>query len=154
MRGLRDRFLQNPGRDSSPRGAGHVVAATCRGDAMVIRRQIVDTGDDVMSGRGRAVSKEDRRAEELHGRAIVIDAACPLVNPRQIAAYVPALQRGGVTCAFSTVASIEPARYAVGALSAWYARAREFAGAISLAHVCRKVGFLAPEGEGAPRAKP
>jgi membrane dipeptidase len=86
-----------------------------------------------MSGRQRSVSEQDRRTEELHRRAIVIDAACPLVNPRDIAAYVPALQRGGVTCAFGTVASIEPARYALGALSAWYARAREFEAAISLA---------------------
>ena len=113
---------------------------------MVIRRQIVDTGDDVMSGRGRAASEQDRRAEELHGRAIVIDAACPLVNPRQIAACVPALQRGGVTCAFSTVASIEPARYAVGALSAWYARAREFAGAISLASSAGEIEAAKREG--------
>lgn len=78
----------------------------------------------------------DRReghAIELHRRAIVIDAACPLITPKRIMEHIPALRRGGLSCAFSTVASIEQARHALEALAAWYARARQLDEVVSLA---------------------
>src|SRR5205823_9419366 len=47
-------------------------------------------------------SAEDTgRAERVHGGAYVIDAACPLVNPKDIDQQLPELRRGGVTCARS-----------------------------------------------------
>jgi len=78
-------------------------------------------------------SREDRRAIDLHTRAIVIDAACPLVNAKAISRHLPSLREGGVTCAFSTVASIETARHALDSLAAWYARAYELSDALTLA---------------------
>jgi membrane dipeptidase len=76
---------------------------------------------------------QDDRARELHRRAVVIDAACPLVNPKEINRYLPALRCGGVTCAFATVAAIEGARETLYALAAWYARFRELGENILLA---------------------
>ena len=76
---------------------------------------------------------QERHARALHQQAIVIDAACPLVTPKGLPKVLPALQQGGVTCVFATVASIEPARYALGALAAWYPRVRELRDAVALA---------------------
>jgi membrane dipeptidase len=83
--------------------------------------------------RGSELSRQDQRAKDLHARAIVIDAACPLVTAKAIPRHLPSLQAGGVTCAFSTVASIEPARQALESLAAWYARAHELSDAVVLA---------------------
>jgi membrane dipeptidase len=69
----------------------------------------------------------------LHARALVIDAACPLVSAKAIPRYLPALRQGGVTCAFSTVAAIESARQALDSLAAWYARANELSEVLTLA---------------------
>ncbi len=77
--------------------------------------------------------EDDQRAKNLHARAIVIDAACPLVTAKGITKHLSALKRGGVTCAFSTVASIEQARHAVESLGAWYSQARELKDTIILA---------------------
>jgi membrane dipeptidase len=78
-------------------------------------------------------AQQSDRAERLHRAAVVIDAACPLVNPKEIRKRLPELQRGGVTCAVSTVASIEGAREALSAVAAWYPRVREHAEALCLA---------------------
>jgi membrane dipeptidase len=78
-------------------------------------------------------TQESDRAERLHREAIVIDAACPLVTPREIRRRLPELQRGGVTCALSTVASIEGARTALAAIAAWYPALREYGDALCLA---------------------
>jgi membrane dipeptidase len=78
-------------------------------------------------------SQHAHRAAELHARAIVIDAACPLVTAKGIPQHLPALREGGISCAFSTVASIEQARYALESLGAWYSRARELHDALTLA---------------------
>ena len=67
-----------------------------------------------------------RHAHALHRDAIVIDGACPLISPREIKRYLPALRAGGVTCAVGTVASIEGARAALGQVAAWYPRVRAF----------------------------
>ena len=67
-----------------------------------------------------------RHADALHRDAIVIDGACPLISPREIKRYLPALRAGGVTCAVGTVASIEGARAALGQVAAWYPRVRAF----------------------------
>ena len=65
-------------------------------------------------------------ADALHHEAVVIDGACPMVNPREIKRHLPALRAGGVTCTVGTVASIESARGALGQVAAWYPRARAF----------------------------
>ena len=52
-------------------------------------------------------AEDAARAERVHREAYVIDAACPLVNPKEIGKQLDALRRGGVTCAVGTVASIE-----------------------------------------------
>jgi membrane dipeptidase len=67
-----------------------------------------------------------RHAAALHQDAVVIDGACPLISPREIKRYLPALRAGGVTCAVGTVASIEGARAALGQVAAWYPRVRAF----------------------------
>ena len=65
-------------------------------------------------------------ADALHHEAVVIDGACPMVNPREIKRHLPVLRAGGVTCTVGTVASIESARGALGQVAAWYPRARAF----------------------------
>lgn len=80
-----------------------------------------------------AAAHESDRAERLHREACVIDAACPLVNPREIRRRLPELRRGGVTCALSTVASIEGAREALSALAQWYPKFRAQSGDLCLA---------------------
>lgn len=79
------------------------------------------------------IMQQNQHANELHARAIVIDAACPLINPKAIIRHLPALREGGVSCAFSTVASIEPARQALDSLAAWFARAHELSDVLTLA---------------------
>ncbi len=73
------------------------------------------------------------QAERLHRENVVIDAACPLVNPREIGRRLPELRRGGVTCAVSTVASIEGAHEALYAVASWYPKLRERAGDLRFA---------------------
>ena len=34
-------------------------------------------------------------ADALHHEAVVIDGACPMVNPREIKRHLPALRAGG-----------------------------------------------------------
>jgi membrane dipeptidase len=82
---------------------------------------------------GNELSQQDQRAKDLHARAIVVDAACPLVTAKAIPKHLCALREGGVTCAFSTVASIEQARHALDSLAAWYARAHELSDVLMLA---------------------
>ena len=65
-------------------------------------------------------------ADALHHEAVVIDGACPMVNPREIKRHLPALRAGGVTYTVGTVASIESARGALGQVAAWYPRVRAF----------------------------
>ena len=79
------------------------------------------------------VQTEHTRFGDLHRRAVVIDAACPLINPRETKKYLPDVHRGGLTCTFATVASIEGAREALSILSAWYAKLREMRQEITLA---------------------
>jgi membrane dipeptidase len=69
---------------------------------------------------------QQAHADRLHRGTVVIDGACPLINPREIKRYLPALRAGGVTCAVGTVASIENARAALGQVAAWYPRVRAF----------------------------
>ena len=79
-------------------------------------------------------SAEDTgRAERVHGGAYVIDAACPLVNPKDIDQQLPELRRGGVTCAVGTVASIEGSRETLHAIAAWFPTLRERCGDLCLA---------------------
>jgi putative CocE/NonD family hydrolase len=48
-----------------------------------------------------------------------LDAAAPLVQPRQFAKLLPELRRGGVQVVLSTVAAIEDSRYAMGVIGRW-----------------------------------
>jgi membrane dipeptidase len=96
--------------------------------------------------RGNELSEDDRRAEGLHARAIVIDAACPLVTAKSIVKHLAALKKGGVNCAFGTVASIEQARYALDSLGAWYSRARELSEALTLAMTAGDIELAKREG--------
>src|SRR5262249_61846908 len=74
-----------------------------------------------------------RDVDLLHRDAVVIDGACPLITPREIKRYLPALRAGGVTCAVGTVASIEGARAALGQVAAWDPRVRAFPDDLGLA---------------------
>lgn len=53
-----------------------------------------------------------------------LDAAGPLIQPRDLKKYLPELQAGDVTTVLATVASIEDSRYALGALANWLALER------------------------------
>src|SRR2546427_13027279 len=86
-----------------------------------------------MTRRGEAAPEHHVHAEELHRQAIVIDAACPLVNPKEIVNFLPALQGGGVTFAFRTVVSIEQALQVLASESAWSSLAHELENILSLA---------------------
>ncbi len=48
-----------------------------------------------------------------------LDAAAPLVQPRDLPALLPQLRAGGVTAVLSTVASIEDSRYAMRTIGEW-----------------------------------
>jgi membrane dipeptidase len=96
--------------------------------------------------RRNELSEHDRRAKELHARAIVIDAACPLVTAKGIPAHLPALTKGGISCAFGTVASIEPARHALDSLGAWYSRVRELHSALTIAAVAGDIELAKRQG--------
>jgi membrane dipeptidase len=91
-------------------------------------------------------AQESDRAERLHREAVVIDAACPLVNPREIRRRLPELRRGGVSCALATVASIEGARVALSAIAAWYPKFREHAGDLRLATSVGDIGAAKASG--------
>jgi membrane dipeptidase len=54
-----------------------------------------------------------------------LDAACPLIQPRDLPKYVADLRTGEVTTVLGTVASIEDCRYAVGALAHWLSLERQ-----------------------------
>jgi membrane dipeptidase len=53
-----------------------------------------------------------------------LDAAGPLIQPRDLAKYLPDLRAGEVTTVLATVASIEDSRYAIGALAHWLSMER------------------------------
>lgn len=65
-------------------------------------------------------AEPDPAATALHGDALCLDAAVPLVNARLLSTYLPELRQGGVDAILTTVASLEDCRYAVGALAAWH----------------------------------
>jgi hypothetical protein len=48
-----------------------------------------------------------------------LDAAGPLIQPRDLERYLPDLRAGEVTTVLATVASIEDSRYALGVLAHW-----------------------------------
>ncbi len=54
-----------------------------------------------------------------------LDAACPLIQPRDLQKYLPDLRAGEVTTVLATVASIEDSRFALGALAHWLSMERE-----------------------------
>jgi membrane dipeptidase len=54
-----------------------------------------------------------------------LDAACPLIQPRDLAKYLPDLRAGEVTTVLATVASIEDSRYTVAALAHWLSLERQ-----------------------------
>ncbi len=54
-----------------------------------------------------------------------LDAACPLIQPRDLAKYLPDLRAGEVTTVLATVASIEDSRYALGVLAQWLRMERQ-----------------------------
>jgi len=96
--------------------------------------------------RRNELSEDDRRAEDMHAQAIVIDAACPLVTAKGIVKHLSALKEGGISCAFGTVASIEQARYALGSLGEWYSRARELSSVLTLAMTAADIEAAKREG--------
>jgi membrane dipeptidase len=54
-----------------------------------------------------------------------LDAACPLIQPRDLKKHLPDLRSGEVTTVLATVASIEDSRYALSALAHWLSMERE-----------------------------
>lgn len=54
-----------------------------------------------------------------------LDAAGPLIQPRDLAKYLPGLRTGEVSAVLATVASIEDSRHAVGVLAHWLSMERE-----------------------------
>ncbi|HUZ53860.1 MAG TPA: dipeptidase [Streptosporangiaceae bacterium] len=56
-----------------------------------------------------------------------LDAAGPLIQPRDLARYLPDLRAGEVSAVLATVASIEDSRHAFGVLAEWLAMERQAA---------------------------
>lgn len=54
-----------------------------------------------------------------------LDAACPLIQPRELAKHLPDLRAGEVTTVLATVASIEDSRYALGVIAQWLTMERQ-----------------------------
>jgi membrane dipeptidase len=88
---------------------------------------------------------------------ICLDAAAPLIQPRRLEQRLVELRAGGVDAVLATVASIEDARYTLGVLAAWHARASrgEFrlatsAAAIRDAKAAGQVGIVLHLQGGAP----
>ncbi len=48
-----------------------------------------------------------------------LDAAGPLIQPRDLAGFMPALRAGHVTTVLATVAAVEDARFTMGVLAEW-----------------------------------
>jgi membrane dipeptidase len=68
-----------------------------------------------------ASGREAGNGGDLHASAIVIDHACPLLQPGDDA-YIAKTRAGGTTVAMATVASNVDFRGAINAISAWLAR--------------------------------
>jgi len=66
---------------------------------------------------------DDARVKELHERAIIIDATCPLMRyPDHWNEWV----RGGTTMALPTIASTEDSQSALGKIGLWYGWLRKY----------------------------
>jgi membrane dipeptidase len=65
-------------------------------------------------------TEQEAEIAGLHERALYLDTAAPLIDPRSLPRYLPELKRGGVDAILTTVASIEDCRYAVGVLAKWH----------------------------------
>jgi membrane dipeptidase len=64
-------------------------------------------------------------AEHLTVPGGYLDAACPLIQPRDLPKYLPDLRTGEVSTVLATVASIEDSRYTLGALAHWLCLERQ-----------------------------
>ena len=56
-----------------------------------------------------------------------LDAACPLIQPRDLRKHLPDLRAGEVTTVLATVASIQDSKFALGLLAQWLSMERESA---------------------------
>jgi membrane dipeptidase len=54
-----------------------------------------------------------------------LDAACPLIQPRELEKHLPDLRAGEVTTVLATVASIEDSRHTLGVLAQWLSMERQ-----------------------------
>jgi membrane dipeptidase len=79
--------------------------------------------------------------------AVGIDAAAPLLTPRSLGTLVPAYRASGITCVFTTVASIEDAPFALGAIGEWLAVARRPAPAARVVSAAAAIRAAAAAGE-------
>jgi len=76
-----------------------------------------------------------------------LDAAGPLIQPRDLATYLPELRAGEVATVLATVASIEDSRYAFGVLAHWLAMEREGSLSFLIARTVRDIDAAAASGE-------
>jgi membrane dipeptidase len=63
-----------------------------------------------------------KQISQIHSSSIIINHACPFVNPAMTDKYIAKLQKGGITVAMSTVASNDTFRSALGQIMAFYER--------------------------------
>lgn len=64
-------------------------------------------------------------AEHLTVSGGYLDAACPLIQPRDLRKHLPDLRTGEVTTVLATVASIQDSQFALGVLAHWLSMERE-----------------------------
>lgn len=64
-------------------------------------------------------------AEHLTVSGGYLDAACPLIQPRDLHKHLPDLRAGEVTTVLATVASIQDSKFALGLLAQWLSMERE-----------------------------
>jgi membrane dipeptidase len=75
-----------------------------------------------------------------------LDAACPLIQPRDLARYLPDLRTGEVSTVLATVASIEDCRYTMGVLAEWLALERQASLPLRIARTAADLDAAAASG--------
>ena len=76
-----------------------------------------------------------------------LDAAGPLIQPRELEKHLPDLRAGEVTTVLASVASIEDSRYALGALAHWLSMERESSLPFRIARSAADIGVAHDAGE-------
>ena len=79
-----------------------MISSGKRGGHAISRRKFLE--GTTAAGVLALASRPQERAGEFHSASIVVNHACPFVNPRMEDSYIEKLRAGGITLSMSTVA--------------------------------------------------